>query len=106
VPVRIVVLVVALTALSGLAGCGRDEDRVALAIDRATVTGSVVTVRTECAAIDQVAVRPDPAGSGRPEITVWGRPKVGRCHPSARVTVDGRPDKVVDGATGFVVDLS
>ena len=123
-PVLVRILVVAVCLLGALAWIsathhrGADAGRTALAIQRATPFGfgGGVLLQVECA--DQVTVerRPDPAGSGLEQITVWGRPRVGRCHPDVRVGfgVGARIDadhpagplKFVDGASSQVVTVS
>jgi hypothetical protein len=77
--------------------------------------GPAFRLKVECAT-DVIVVRSkDHGGSDLPEITVWGRPKVGRCHPDAvaafsisddRIT-PGHPGltKFIDGATSQVVNL-
>lgn len=102
---RLAVLVVAALAVT-LAGCGGDEERVALAIDEARRTGDGVELSTECASSLEVQVRPDPAGSGLVQVSLWGRPELGRC--AATIALDEVPadaTKLVDAATSQVVDI-
>ena len=70
----------------------------------------------ECAEDIRVEVGPDAGGSALPQVTVWGRPRVGRCDPGATVSfpekdflvTPGHPPltKIVDGATSHVVALT
>ncbi len=96
---------------------GADAGRTALAIQEATTFGfgGGVSLQVECA--DQVTIEraPDPSGSGLEQITVWGRPRVGRCHPDAQVAFplepvtpgkSRQPLKFVDGTTSQVVTVS
>lgn len=103
--VALAALVAAATAIS--AGCSADHQRTALAIDEIVVHATTVRATTECADDVTAEVRPDPKGSGLLEVSLWGRPKVGRCHPS--VDLDDVPTdtaKVVDGATSQVIDVA
>jgi hypothetical protein len=94
-----------------LTGCGTDPGRTALAIEatRWAEDGTLV-VATECARLLEAEVGRDHGGSDLPQVTVWGRPEVGRCEPEVVVTVPrdaagGLPTKIVDGTTAMVVDL-
>lgn len=92
--------VVVVAILAG--GGGGGEPRVALAVQRAERAGDVVLLTVECADDLEVDQQPDPAGSGLPQITVWGSPKMGRCVPP--VAVDALAgDEFVDGASSQVV---
>ena len=113
-------VVIALVAFVGLTdGYGADSGRTALAISGTEDVGFSADLRlvTECADEVTVEVARDPAGSGLALVTVWGRPRVGRCRAPAYVTsfelqgqsAAGQTEpvrKFVDGATGFVVDIS
>lgn len=99
------VLVVALGASALLGACGGGEDRVALAVDEARRTGDVVVVSTECADEVRAELRPDPQGSGLVQVSLWGRPQVGRCQPTTTIEVPVDQTKLVDAATGQVVDI-
>ena len=108
-------------ALAG-ARSGRpvDDARVPLPIEKATVLGfgGNVHLVVECATDVTVTVGKDHGGSALAEVTVWGRPKVGRCHPDEASIGGGvhnglppGPDgssqqKFVDGATSQVVTIS
>lgn len=94
-----------------LTGCGTDPGRTALAIEatRWADDGTLV-VATECARHLEAEVGRDHGGSDLLQVTVWGRPEVGRCEPEVTVTLPrdatGRlPAKIVDGTTSMVVDL-
>ena len=92
---------------AALAGCGGGEERASLAIDRAERHGDAIEITTECASDLEAEVRPDPAGSGLLQISVWGAPEVGRC--ASELAIIGVPvdqTKVVDAATGQVVDIT
>jgi hypothetical protein len=95
--------VAATTVVAALAltGCGGGEDHVALAIQEAVRTDGAVVLTVECASDVDVEVRPDPDGSGLQQVTVWGDPETGTCHPDA--TVDLAGDRFVDGASSQVV---
>lgn len=89
-----------------MVACG-DEPRTSLAIAEARRVGDQVVVTTECAVGVEAEVRPDPAGSGLVQVSLWGRPEVGRCEPE--VVLDDLPAdalKLVDAATSQVVDIS
>lgn len=121
VGVRVVVVVTALLAVVALAAVvhhgGAASERTALAISRIDPVGDGGDFRlvTECADHVEVEVGRDAGGSDLPQITVWGRPRVGRCDAGAAVSLppaafratDGHPPltQVVDGATSQVVDL-
>lgn len=62
-------------------------------------------VVVECAEDVTVTVGRDHGGGALPEVTVWGRPTIGRCQSTAEVTVPGLPGKIVDGATSQVVEI-
>lgn len=98
-------LVLVCVAAAALAGCGGGEERASLAIDRAERRGDVVVLTTECADDVEVEARPDPAGSGLVQVSLWGAPVVGRCAPEVEVEVPAEQAKLVDAATGQVVDI-
>ena len=97
---------------------GIDSGRTPLPIQRATGFGygNAYRLTVECADDIQVVVGKDHGGSALPEVTVWGRPRIGRCHPDAVVsfpetafqsTPHNPPlTKIVDGATSDVVHLT
>ena len=92
-------------AAGSLTGCGLHQGRTALAIQSATrLTGGVVVYRVECATDVAVSFSRDHGGSDLGEVTITGRPKVGRCHPEV-----GDPEQCcntfVDGATSQVVHV-
>lgn len=98
-------------AIAGLRG-GRpvDDARVPLPIERAYPHGfgARIQLRVECATDVEVVIGKDHGGSELPEITVWGRPKVGRCHPE-EAAIGSTPKvgpKFVDGATSQVVEIT
>ena len=104
--------VAALSAAAWLSACGGPAPRTALAIEDAhwTARGTLV-VTTECADDVEVEVGADHGGSDLMEVTLWGRPRVGRCRPSLEVPLDPgvratRPSQVVDGTTSMVVDIA
>jgi hypothetical protein len=88
---------------------GADSQLAALPIERATAEGFGGRIRltVECATDVAVTIDADHGGSDLPEVTVWGRPKVGRCHPDAAVSFPGPRSipKLVDGATSQVVEV-
>jgi hypothetical protein len=89
-----------------ITGCGGGEERVALAIDEARRSGGTVELSTECASSLEVQVRPDPAGSGLAQVSLWGRPELGRC--TATIALDELPadaTKLVDATTSQVVEI-
>ena len=104
-------MAVTLTVLVAASGCGANGDRTALAFThpRWNDAGDLV-VSTECATDLSVEVGTDHGGSDLWEVTVWGRPAMGRCRPAIEVKLPveartARPPKVVDGTTSMVVDL-
>lgn len=100
--VAVVLLVVGVAALG--AATRPSEDRVALAIQKAVRPNGTVVFTVECATDIEVEQSMDPAGSGLIEVTVWGKPKVGRCDPSNQAADnDLGVDRFVDGATSQVV---
>jgi hypothetical protein len=95
----------AVTGAVALSSCGGGEHHVALAIEQAERSSGTVVLTVECATGIDVDRRPDPAGSGLDQVTVWGDPKTGTCHPD--VTLDDLPqDKFVDGASSQVVTVT
>ena len=81
-------------------------NRTALAIDGATWLGPTrISVGTECAMDLVVTVGADHGGSDLPEVTIWGRPRAGRCHPTVTVRLPRRTAKIVDGTTSEVITL-
>ena len=96
----------ALVAVLSLAGCGGGEQHVALAIQSAERPNGTVLLHVECATDIEVDQRPDPAGSGLQQVTVWGNPKMGTCDPTNRAALnDLSDDRFVDGATSQVVTV-
>ena len=90
-----------------LGACGGGEEDVALAIETAERPNGVVLLHVECATDIEVEVRPDPAGSGLQQVTVWGNPKVGTCDPTNQAALsDMSDDQFVDGATSQVITVS
>jgi hypothetical protein len=114
-----VVAVATVAAVAASDGYGADSGEAALAIHGAHPVGSTATVQleVECADHVRVEIRDDPEGSGLDQITVWGRPRVGRCTPAEaavstlelarRAAARGQqaPAKFVDGATSQVVEI-
>lgn len=100
----VAVAATAVVAALALTGCGGGEQHVALAIGEAQRADGTVVFTVECADGIEVDQRPDPAGSGLEQITVWGNPKTGTCHPDAGVD-DLTGDQFVDGATSQVVTV-
>lgn len=105
---RLAVAVAALAVALGpaaLTGCGTQQGRTALAITSARRTAGRVVLRVECA--DQLTVERgrDASGSDLVQVTVWGRPRVGRCRPA--LVLRGLPgDAFVDGTTSQVVHIT
>lgn len=98
-------LAVAVGAI-GLAGCGADAPRTALAIEDLRRDGSgTVVVRTECAESLTVEVGADHGGSALTEVTVWGEPTLGRCTASIDVDLPPEVTSIVDGTTSQVVAI-
>lgn len=96
----------ALLAAGGLlAGCGGDEERVALAIEEVRWTDDGrLELETECAELDGVPwVTTE--GDAPPTVTIWGAPKVGTCATTVEIEVAPGVTKLVDAATSQVVDL-
>jgi hypothetical protein len=110
-PHRLLLVAGLIAPASALAACGTETGRTALAIERTRWAGDgTLVVSTECARDLEVEVGADHGGSDLTEVTVWGRPEVGRCGPEVAVALPrdpaGRPaTKIVDGATSMVVDL-
>ena len=89
-----------------MTGCASKEGRTALAIEHTSRSADgALTVSTECADIDEVVVTADHGGSPLAEVTVWGRPKLGKCKSRIEVSVEASQSQIVDGATSMVVDL-
>ena len=88
---------------AGLVGCGADDGRTALAVRHAEVVDGGLLVETECSTDLTAEVGPDHGGSGLPEVTVWGRPRTGRCRSTIRVPITDPPTMFVDGTTSEVV---
>ena len=110
-PHRLLLVALLVAPSSAVAACGTDTGRTALAIERTRWTDDdTLVVSTECARDLEVEVGADHGGSDLTEVTVWGRPEVGRCHPEVAVTLPpdpaGRPPtKILDGTTSMVVEL-
>lgn len=103
------VVLFALGAVAIGAATRPSEDRVALAIQKAERPNGTVLFHVECADDIEVEQRPDPAGSGLIQVTVWGRPRVGTCepwNPGGAADDDLGVDQFVDGATSQVVTVS
>lgn len=91
-------------AAAGLVGCGgADDGRTALAVRHAEVVDGGLLVETECSTDLTAEVGPDHGGSDLLEVTVWGRPRTGRCRPTIRVPITDPPTMFVDGTTSGVV---
>lgn len=95
----------AVVAALALSGCGGGEEHVALAIQQAERQGGAVVLTVECATDIEIEQHADPEGSGLVQVTVWGDPKTGTCHPDARLD-DLPADQFVDGASSQVVTVS
>ncbi|MGI8755309.1 MAG: hypothetical protein ACR2MB_05510 [Acidimicrobiales bacterium] len=106
-PLRRILVGVALVGPASwtLVSCGLHQGRTALAIQSARRPNATVLLKVECADDIEIDEGPDPAGSGLEQVTVSGRPRVGRCHPSIGLN-DLGGDRFVDGATGQVVEVS
>lgn len=96
----------------GLAGCGRDEERTALAVhsprwtlDAARSADPSLLLETECAEVFEVTVEAGAGVEGVPLVTVWGRPTLGRCLTEVVIEVPEGTTRVEDAATGTVVDV-
>ncbi|HWJ97802.1 MAG TPA: hypothetical protein VNQ33_06550 [Acidimicrobiales bacterium] len=112
------VVTVAVVGITG--GYGADADEAALAIRGTRTVGFSADLQldVECADHVRVEIRDDPEGSGLDQVTVWGRPRVGRCTPADAMVntleLDRRaadrgqepPTKFVDGATSQVVEIA
>lgn len=97
-----------------------DDATVPLPIQKAETIGFSAATRlvVECATDVTVTVGKDHGGSALPEVTVYGRPKVGRCHPEVLspltpafdprtdATPPTSPAQFVDGATSQVVHVT
>lgn len=105
--VRRLIAVIATVAAAtlALAGCGGDEEHVALAIQKAERPDGTVILHVECADDIEVEQRLDPEGSGLQQVTVWGDPQMGTCEPEVGLS-DLAEDQFVDGATSQVVTVS
>ena len=123
---RRILIAIAVVAIAGVAivgltdGYGADSGEAALAIGGVHQIGfsAQLQLEVECADHVRVELRDDPAGSGLTQITVWGRPRVGRCTPTdatvntfeldRRAQANGQrtANKFVDGASSQVVTLS
>ena len=87
-----IALAVPALALAVLAGCG-DDGETSLAIQHARRRDARhVELRTECAT--KVRVEVTRAAGRKPEVEIWGHPKVGRCQPSVVIRV--RTDQLTD----------
>ncbi|WP_426573367.1 hypothetical protein [Aquihabitans sp. McL0605] len=119
--IAVAVVVIAGAAFIGLSdGYGADSHETPLPISGVHPVGfsANLQLEVECADHVRVEVRPDPAGSGLPQVTVWGRPRIGRCTPTdatintlqlardAQQRGEPVPTKIVDGATSQVVSLT
>jgi len=109
VPRRGLLLAAVVLLVLGAAAVGAatrpSEDRVALAIHRAErLDTGVVIYEVECATDLDLGYGTDPLGSGLGQITVWGRPAVGRCTGTIGDNDQGA-DRFVDGATSQVVEI-
>ena len=119
--IAIAVVAIAVVAIVGLTdGYGADSGEAALAISGVHPIGfsAQLQLEVECADHVRVELRDDPAGSGLTQVTVWGRPRVGRCTPTdatlnqfeldRRAQANGQmtATKIVDGASSQVVSLS
>lgn len=100
----VAVAATAVVAALALTGCGGGEEHVALTIQKAERPHGTVELTVECATDIEVDLRPDPAGSGLEQVTVWGNPKMGTCRPDASSN-DIAGDRFVDGATSQVVTV-
>ena len=109
---RVLIIAVIAVLVVGVAWIGSatrpSEDRVALAIHRATrVDSGVVIYEVECATDiepDYSANRENQGTGAMSEITLWGRPVRGRC-TSTYGDPDQGADAFVDGATSQVVHI-
>ncbi|MEO6989285.1 MAG: hypothetical protein ABI239_11635 [Aquihabitans sp.] len=94
-----------------LFGCGPSEDPTALAVEHpqwvaaASEDGPSLRFDTECADVSKATVEAAGGVEGIPLVTVWGRPRMGRCRTEVVVTVPAGTARIEDAATGMVVDL-
>lgn len=95
-----------------MVGCGPSEDGTALAVehpqwiaDTSGGEGSALRFDTECADVSKAIVETGGGVDGMPLVTVWGRPRLGRCQTEVVVTVPVGTTRIEDAATGMVVDL-
>lgn len=105
-PLIVAVVLLAIAAVAIGAATRPDEGRVALAIQEAERPNGTVLLHVECADDIEIETRPDPAGSGLLQVTVWGHPKVGTCepwNPGDAAMNDLPDDRFIDGATSQVV---
>lgn len=95
-----------MAGIIGLTGCGADEDRTALAVrsTRWNERGELA-VTVECAEVAGREVRPGAGVEGLPLVTLWGRPKIGRCRTEVTLPLPDGTSRIDDAATGKVVDL-
>ncbi|MCU1454004.1 MAG: hypothetical protein JWN46_2150 [Acidimicrobiales bacterium] len=94
-------LVALLAVVAALSGCGPQRDATLAVAHARRRSPTVVELRTECA--DHVRVSLGRAPDGKPEVTVTGRPRLGRCQPS--VLVHLQSDHLVDGATSMAFEV-
>lgn len=92
-----------------LSACGTDRGEVALVIASARQASptEVEVVSDECADQLRTQVERDAGGSDLPQITLWGRPRPGRCEPRRRARLPAPTTErgIVDGATGTVLPV-
>ena len=87
-----------------LGSCSRNP-RTALAITATSWVGPDLVVTTECATEVDADVGVDSGGSGLTEVTLWGKPALGRCSPTIEVSLPPGTSRIVDGTTSTVIDL-
>lgn len=92
--------------VAALVGCGADQGRTALAVEhtRWSPDGTLV-VQTECSEELEAHGATVARQPTIYEVTIWGKPRVGRCHPEMRLSVGTRVTKLRDAAGNQLVEL-
>jgi hypothetical protein len=98
-------------AVTVLTACGNDDREMSLAIEDVRWSDAPSPVRNgrsvvfvvECADDIEVTLYSD--GAAIPAYEVRGKPRLGRCRTEVRSAVFGDGTKIIDFATGEVVDL-
>lgn len=95
-----------LVALLVVSGCGAKAGRTALVANEPQRLGNgQVQVMVECASSVEATVRAGAGVEALPLVTIWGRPRAGRCQIPVRLDLPPETTRFDDAASGMVINI-